>query len=76
VLWASPGDWVQPLRDDARSVDEAIAAGDPAQMNRFFVRFRKKANTRFFTVDTNLKEQCEELGTIGRPLAEVVEALK
>jgi hypothetical protein len=76
VLWANPGDWVQPLREDARSVDAAIGSQDAAQMNRFFQRFRKKANNRFFTVDTNLKEQCTELAAIGKPLADLVEALK
>ena len=76
VLWAAPGDWVQPLRDDARVVAEGIAAKNPAQSIRYFSRFRRKANSRFFTVDTDLKKQCAELGEIGKPLAEVVEALK
>ncbi|HEU4888382.1 MAG TPA: hypothetical protein VFV49_10875 [Thermoanaerobaculia bacterium] len=75
VLSAAHAAWVQPLRDESRAVDEAIAGKDAVKMVRYFQRFRKKATNRFFAVDADLKEQCEELGCIGKPLAEIVEAL-
>jgi hypothetical protein len=75
ALCASSSEWARKLREDEQSIDSAIAGNRPADMVRFFRRFRQKAATRFLLLDRDLKTQCNELGDIGKPLADIVEAL-
>lgn len=76
ALSASTAEWARKLREDEKAIEGAIAEDSQPSMIRFFRRFRQKAATRFFMLDRDLKAQCGELGNIGKPLSDIVEALK
>ena len=67
--------WVTELRDVAALVAKAVA--DPAQaaLSVFFPRFQSLAGARFYQVDKDVKQLCDRLAPIGKPLDEFVERL-
>lgn len=75
LLTAATADWAKSLGKEAESLDQAIAENDANKMARHFRRYRQRAVTRFFAVDTNLNLQCVELRKAGDPLAAIVQAL-
>lgn len=75
LLTATSADSAKSLGKEAESLDAAIAENDAQKMARHFRRYRQRAITRFFAVDTNLHQQCGELRKAGDPLAAIVQAL-
>jgi hypothetical protein len=75
TLSATPAEWAKNLRKELPAIDAAIAANDQQSLVRAFARLRQKAARRFYDVDRDLKTQCGELGEVGKPLAQIVEAL-
>jgi hypothetical protein len=75
VLTAATAEWAKSLGKEAESLDQAIAENDAHKMARHFRRYRQRAVTRFFAVDTHLNQQCVELRKAGDPLAAIVQAL-
>lgn len=68
--------WAIALSSIAEQVDRAIAMKDPIACKRSFRRYRRQANDRFYQVDDELKQLCEELRKIGEPLATVLRMIK
>ncbi|HEX7828919.1 MAG TPA: toll/interleukin-1 receptor domain-containing protein [Thermoanaerobaculia bacterium] len=75
LLTAATAEWAKSLGKEADSLDQAIAENDANKMARHFRRYRQRAVTRFFAVDTTLNQQCVELRKAGDPLAAIVQAL-
>jgi serine/threonine protein kinase len=71
----SGDDWSTKLRAAADRLDQAIAARDPVKIRARFRHLRRQAGDRFYRVDLALKNLCEELRTIGEPLALVLETI-
>jgi hypothetical protein len=76
ALSSSTAEWARKLREDQTAVEAAIADDSQPAMLRYFRRLRQKATTRFFLLDRDLKTQCGELGELGKPLADIIEALR
>lgn len=68
-------EWVLNLQRSAAALDHAIAGHDPVRTRSCFGRYRRAAGERFFQVDTELKDLCGQLRTIGTPLAAVAELI-
>lgn len=68
--------WANDLRTAGAKVDQAIAGNAEMQIRTSFRAFRNKASARFYEVDTNLKEMCNQLRTLGEPLNNVLGAMK
>jgi hypothetical protein len=66
-------EWAHSLAGDAEKLTQAIAAGNPNVMERYFRRFRTGVSHQFLDTDKNLKELCGELARVGGPLAKVLE---
>jgi hypothetical protein len=75
TLSATPAEWAKNLRKELPAIDAAIAANDQPTLVRAFGRLRQAAGRRFYDVDRDLNDQCGELGEVGKPLAQIVEAL-
>ena len=75
ALTATPAEWATNVRKDLAAVDAAVAANDPPKLRRALELLHSNAARRFFRVDRDLKAQCGELGEVGKPLAQIVEAL-
>jgi hypothetical protein len=65
---SSSDDWAASLRQDARDLDGALEADNPAMVKRCFRRYRRWAGSRFHQVDLDLKRLCQELSNVGEPL--------
>ena len=57
-------------------LDSAIVSRNPRLIRNGFRMFCRHASDRFYQVDTQLKEQCEDLGKVGEPLAFLLEMLE
>ena len=68
-------DWSTNLRAAAERLDHALAARDPVKIRARFRHFRRQAGDRFYRVDLALKNLCDELRTIGEPLASILETI-
>ncbi len=75
ALTATPAEWATNVRKELAEIDASIAANDAQRLRRAFERLQSNAARRFFRVDRDLKTQCGELGEVGKPLAQIVEAL-
>jgi hypothetical protein len=75
ILKNSTEVWAQALLETGGKVDSAIAEQDPVQIREQIRRFRRRALERFYLVDMNLKALCDELRTVGQPLAAVTRLL-
>jgi hypothetical protein len=68
--------WAASFREDSASLAQAIAAGNPARIMRYFRRFLRHAGARFYRVDVFLKKLCEDLRQVGQPLTEVMRMIE
>jgi hypothetical protein len=64
------------LPDDAARLEQAIHAGDIAQIARKVRLLRRQVITRFFNTDSDLRKQCEQLRGIGEPLAALLKVIQ
>ena len=67
--------WSKSVRRDAQALSSALEEGNPARIKRFFWRYRRQAGDRFYKVDVDLKNLCEEMRQVGRLLAGVLDVL-
>jgi hypothetical protein len=65
-------EWATSLAAAAQELDDALAQASPAKIQRYFWRYRRQAGDRFFRVDVDLKNLCEELRAVGDPLTSVM----
>ncbi len=73
---AHEGQWVERFAQDATHLHQALAAKNPARVHRYFQRYRQRAGNRFFQVDTQLKELCNELRKVGELLSSILRLLE
>lgn len=66
-------DWAVRLRAEAEALGNAIEAGAVPRIRQKFRSMRNKADLRFFEVDKALLRICEELRSVGQPLATILE---
>ncbi len=67
---------INSLVADTAKLDQAIQAGDSAQIMRKVRLLRHQVLTRFFNTDTDLKKQCDQLRSIGEPLAALLKVIQ
>ena len=69
--------WATRLKASINDLDQAIASENPNpnKIGRCFRRFRREVSWRFYNVDKELKNGCEDLGKVGEPLAFVLRVL-
>lgn len=68
-------EWAELLEAEAQALDAAIAQDNPAKVRRYFWRYRRRAGDRFYRVDTDLKNLCEDLREVGEPLTTVMSVI-
>ena len=61
---------------ESDSLDSALTAADPTLVKRRFKSYFRQASMCFFQVDTNLREQSDDLRKVRDPLASVIEMIK
>lgn len=67
--------WSKSVRRDAQALSSALEEGNPARIHRYFWRYRRQAGDRFYKVDVDLKNLCEEMRQLGRLLSGVLDVL-
>lgn len=68
-------EWAISFNEYSNDLDSAIAAENPAKIRRSFRRYRRQAGACFYRVDVNLKMLCDDLRTVGEPLALVIKMI-
>ncbi len=76
ALCADPAEaWAAVLQEEVEKLDAALAAGVPARVTQAFRRCYSKAGARFYDVDFELKELCDELRKVGAELDKILARL-
>jgi hypothetical protein len=71
----STDEWATSFRKDRDNLDSAIKTANPAQIKRYFRRYRRQAGVRFHQVDVDLKRLCEDLRKVGEPMDSVMKMM-
>lgn len=71
-LYDSGAPWVAQLRDNGAALEQALASGEAGRIRRIFLRYRSHASRCFNQIDRDLLALCEELNSVGQPLAAVL----
>lgn len=69
-------DWATTFTQDCTRLDEALETQNPARIRLGFQRLRRQAGSRFYQIDTDLRNLCEELRQIGEPLTLMLRMLE
>jgi hypothetical protein len=67
--------WSLDLQHRCEKLDNALKSNEPdnlASIGRYFIAYRSQVSEHFYQVDKALKRRCDELRTIGEPLASVL----
>lgn len=72
---ASQEPWAAVLAEEIGKLDSVLAAGLPDRVTQAFRRCYSKAGARFYDVDFELKELCDELRKVGAELDKILEKL-
>jgi len=67
--------WAESVRRDAEALGNALEESNPARIKRHFWRYRRQAGDRFYKVDVDLKNLCEEMRQVGGLLAGVLDMI-
>jgi len=67
---------VGSLAADTAKLDPIIQAGDKVQIARKVRLLRHQVITKFFNTDSDLKKQCDQLRSIGEPLAALLRVIQ
>ncbi len=65
-------DWAAALQKDSNALDEALNTENPARIKSTFRNYSRRASTRFYQIDLNLKSLCGELRYIAGPLSNIL----
>ncbi len=68
-------EWAVRLQETTAKLDDALAAGDAMRTRQIFRQYRSRVDNKFYRVDLELKQLCDELRRIGEPLAALAEIL-
>jgi len=69
---ASGEDWAVALRKDCAAVEEILTGDNPVRTRTTFRNYSRRASTRFYQVDINLRSVCGELRRLAEPLSNVL----
>ncbi len=76
ALCSDPAEpWGVVLTEEVEKLDAALAAGVPTRITQAFRRCYSKAGARFYDVDFELKELCDELRKVGAELDKILAKL-
>lgn len=67
--------WAVVLTEESGKLDSALAAGLPPKIIQAFRRCYSKAGARFYDVDFELKQLCDELRKVGIELDKILQKL-
>jgi hypothetical protein len=68
--------WSVGFHEDSENLESAIAAAQSSKdVRRYFRLYRRRASERFYQIDQALKRLCDELRTVGEPLASVLRTI-
>jgi hypothetical protein len=68
-------DWAEVLIDEIEKLDVALAAAVPSLVTQAFRRCYAKVGARFYNVDFELKQLCDELRNVGAELDNILVTL-
>ena len=66
LIASDGGDWLDALRAVHEKLDAALAHGDEGGSRNHYVSFRSLLGRRFENLDTELKNLCRDLSSLGR----------
>jgi hypothetical protein len=69
-------DWATALKKESDTLEQCMAANNPAHVKRGFRNYQRRVTDRFYRVDIKLKTLCGEMRQIGSPLAAVLEVIE
>ncbi len=64
--------WMPSFLAECDGLQSAINAGETAKVSRGFRLLRRQVGIRFYNTDADLKNQCDELFSVGEPLSSVL----
>lgn len=76
ILQEERGEWVGLIKEVVKKLDDSLSTSDSRLIRQNFQRFRSRAVQRFYDVDLNLNELCENLREVGKPLNAVWEKIQ
>ncbi len=68
-------EWINTFNNDCAQLDAALKTQNPVKSRLYFQRIRRQAGNRFYQIDSDLKNLCDELRAIGAPFAAILEVL-
>lgn len=68
--------WASAFTQDRQQLDEALQADNPSRIRLGFQRLRRQAGNRFYQIDTDLRNLCDELRQIGEPVILMLQMLE
>jgi hypothetical protein len=74
-LWTTTEPWADQLKQSGQLLQQAIETHNASDTIVFFSGFRTFATDRFYQVDKELKQLCDQITPIGRDLDQVVAGL-
>jgi hypothetical protein len=72
LILTYPGQWAIALKQESEALDLALTGNNPAKVCRGFRMVLRRATTRFYQVDIELKSICGEMRQIREPLAAII----
>lgn len=72
----SSGTWMTALRTDEGKLDDAVRLQDFTRAKDYFDSFQWQAARRFYNLDKELKEQCDQLQAVGTALSTLLEVIQ
>jgi len=77
IIFAPPRDeWTESFEQASNNLDTALANDNFSESQKCFHRYRSKAATRFYEVDTQLQSLCQELREVGEPLVSILRIIE
>jgi hypothetical protein len=69
-------EWAQSLKRDIAKLDQALSDRKADRIRYWFERFKSKANERFYEVDVDLKDLCDQLLKVCERLTTIWEVVR
>ncbi len=69
-------EWVVSIRKDKKKLDQVIGDPNSSKVREHFRRYRRQVSNRFYRVDHQLKDLCENLRQIDGPLGSLLGAIE
>ena len=73
---SKPDRWTRFFQAEFESLSKALSEGNSPKAKSAFRKYRRRTSERFYQVDVTLKNLCEELKDVGKPLEAILGILK